>query len=488
MTRETIRYEVEGKIAWLWGAAFAILGVSIIMVVWFPLLHIRSAVSFNYNEGWNAYRQLMTAERQPLYGKPPALWMTNYPFLSFHIVGSLGALIGNMVLAGRIIAFFSMILIAAFAGGIVQLVSGSAQGGVYAGLCLFLWMATFTPELMAVNDPELLGAAVAGFGLLAYVKGPEGLLWVGLSALAFAASLFIKQDFIALPLSVALHLAVNRRWRALAVWLPAGFVAAILLTGLTFRLDGPWFFANLLQPRAYVLRNLGYNIAQYSVHFAAPLAVCGAFLIRDRGIPCRGLLFLLLLITHAVSIFFSGGDGVAQNIFSPPMIALAVAGAIALCSLSRSRNLALFAAVLAVPVLAGAAFVPFQVQKDLAAQRNLPAVAQAAQRAVTLLRSVNGPAICEDILLCLDAGKPLGFDPYFVKDQLLIGRLKEPDVLALLLSHRYAAIEIDGSVKAASRRRRFTRAFMQTLLTQYRPVLDSGIYSVFEPRAAISEQ
>lgn len=491
ISRKLITRKFDGKITWLWVAALTTLSVCVIMAIWFPLLSIRSLPSRNYNEGWNAYRQWMAAVGHPLYGEKPTLWTTNYPFLSFHIVGFLGAVIGSMVLAGRIIAVVSLTVTAVLVGGIVRVAAGSSRGGVYAGLCLFLWIATFSPDRRAMNDPELLGVAISTFGLFAYVKGPKSALWSGLSALAFTVGIFVKQDLLAFPLSIGVHLLVTRNWRALSVSVAVGIVATSLLLALTYYLDGPYLFVNLLKPRVYVVRNLAEESGHYLLHFWIPLVLFIALVIRDRNVPFRSFLFCLVGITHAAAIYFSGGDGVGANVFYQPLIAVVITCAIGICSLERVLPQTLWAykafiVVLVAPVLTGAVFVPFQLQNDLATQRHLSIVTKAAQNTITLLRSANGPAICEDILLCYEADKPLDYDPYFVNDQLLIGRLKESYVLTMLVSHHYAAIEIDGIVNTtslvATKRRRFTKAFMQTLLAEYRPVLTDGIYSVFEPR------
>src|SRR5271168_1176766 len=153
---ERVRQRLDARTGWWWAAALIAMGCCVAVVAWFPLAALTSLPSLNYNEGWNAYRQQMAFLGQPLYGQPPTLWITNYPFLSFHIIGALGGRIGNMVVAGRILAFISLVLIAVFSGGIVKAMTHSSRGGIYAGLCLFLWIATFTPDRRAMDDPELL--------------------------------------------------------------------------------------------------------------------------------------------------------------------------------------------------------------------------------------------------------------------------------------------------------------------------------------------
>ena len=467
----------------LWIAVLAALVVCVALVTWFPLLSIGRVTSINYNEGWNAYRQSMAAEGRPLYAAAPALWTTNYPFLSFHFVGALGSAIGDMVLAGRIVSAVSTAVVAVLTVGIVRALTGSTRAGLHAGLCLLLWIATFTPDRRAMDDPELLGLAFAAFGLFAYVLGSGRSGWLALSALAFAVGMFVKQDLFALPLSVGMHLLIKRRWSSLALWACTGLVAAAVLLWLTDIVDGPFFVADLLRPRRYMVENLVGNVLAYLLHFSAPLAV-GAVLLRRWGHADQPVLIILLVLTQFVSVLLSGGRGVAENIFLPAMLALAVVSGVALGATPARRPRALVAAML-VPALAGAAFVPSQLAKDLSARRDLPAFTADAHRTIKILRAADGPTMCEDILMCYRADKALDYDPFFVDDQLSIGRLAERDMLALLVSHHYAAIEIDGQVNLTppiARRRRFTASFMQTLSSTYRLIPGGGAYCVFEPR------
>ena len=144
-------------------------------------------------------------------------------------------------------------------------------------------------------------------------------------------------------------------------------------------------------------------------------------------------------------------------------------------------------AALAIPVLAGAAFVPIVLAHDRAAFDRQHALAGSARRTIAMLRAANGPAICEDLLLCLQSGKPLDADPFFVHDQLATGRLSQAEILSMLAQHRYAAIEIDGAVDAAAPavgRTRFDRAFMASLLSHYRLVRVDRYHSLLEPRGS----
>jgi hypothetical protein len=444
-------------------------------VAWFPLLSITSLPARSYNEGWNAYRQWMTVAGVPLYGAPSGLWTTNYPFLSFHLIGLIGGARDKMVLAGRAVCFASLVVAALLAGGIVRKIAGGWAGAVYAALLLFAGLGAFYGTGRAVDDPEMLGVAFAMLGLFAYLRAAR-LSAVAFAAAAFALSLFTKQDLLVFPLSVALHLLMTRNWRGFAVFAGAGVVVAGGLLALSYHLDGVYFLADLFRPRAYALRNLSTETLHYLLHFAVPLVIAVAVLRRAEGLPYRGLLIILLLCSNAVAVCFSGGDGVASNIFYPALIADVLACVCGLCWLEREGRY--FAAALVVTTLAVALIVPFQLYADVRAQQLLPAATVQVLQAVALLRDAQGPAICEDLLICYESGKPMDYDPYYVGDQILIGRIREDDVLAMLATQHYAVIQTAGRPEG-----RFTPAVVRMMLARYRQVMGGADYSVFVPRA-----
>jgi len=153
---------------------------------------------------------------------------------------------------------------------------------------------------------------------------------------------------------------------------------------------------------------------------------------------------------------------------------------IAICWLAREGGQ--FQTALVITTVAGALMVPFQIHTDIAAWKRLPAATKTAQQTIAFLKSTNGPAICEDLLLCYEAGKPMDYDPYYVKDQILIGRVPESTIQALLMAHHYTAIQINDKSLALRKGGRFTASFLQVFLRQYRPVFAGQTYIIFVPR------
>src|SRR5262249_61593877 len=83
-----------------WWIAFACLTVIAYLFLWWPLERTPLFMEVNYNEGWNAYNQQRAADGVPLYGKPPLYYHTNYPAVSFHLIGILGKAAGAIKTTG----------------------------------------------------------------------------------------------------------------------------------------------------------------------------------------------------------------------------------------------------------------------------------------------------------------------------------------------------------------------------------------------------
>ena len=63
-----------------------------------------------YNEGWNAYHAAAAMTGGTLYPRAPSLMVNNYPPLSFFIVGAVGRLVGDMIVAGRVVSLVSTLV------------------------------------------------------------------------------------------------------------------------------------------------------------------------------------------------------------------------------------------------------------------------------------------------------------------------------------------------------------------------------------------
>src|SRR5258708_25428438 len=78
--------------------AFALIAILSVSRIWLIPAHFSS----DPNEGWNAFQAARAIGTGPLYSGPQALTGNNYPPLSFYLVGWAGRLLGDPIVAGRV--------------------------------------------------------------------------------------------------------------------------------------------------------------------------------------------------------------------------------------------------------------------------------------------------------------------------------------------------------------------------------------------------
>jgi len=142
-------------------------------------------------------------------------------------------------------------------------------------------------------------------------------------------------------------------------------------------------------------------------------------------------------------------------------------------------------------------FVPGQLRRDRQEMRLLPTSAAEFDSAVHVLKANPGSAICESILLCYEADKPLEFEAFAVREQVRTGATREADVLELLKTHHFQTIQVElrsdeesldvtelraslnSDQHAPDTERRFSPAFMGELLKDYHFSLRTSTMAVF---------
>jgi hypothetical protein len=509
-----------------WNAVLVVQAIMVIVLFRFPLAYTAAHVDRNYNEGWNAYRQQMAADGIPLYGQPPRYTATNYPPLSFHLIGLLGTVTGNMNATGRWVSVVALLLCSLSIAGIARRISGDWRAGAYGALCFLLWFDAYFETRVGVNDPQLFGTVFALAGLCAYVRWPESARGLTVSAIAFAIGLFIKLNLLAFPLAVGAHLLLRRSWKSLAVWTGALAVSCIALFALAAAVDGRYILTHLfVQPSVDWMRAWASSAAYWSV-FRAPIGACAAWSLWNAKSTLCSVLVQCAAIALALAIVFSGGSGVDVNVFTDFTIVLAIVVGIGACDLARlTEHLpvpALLVVVALIPLMdpetalailvtvAAGALVfrngrlaepriltaaMFVLLLSVATLLPLESIRQAVvtrppvqdyergfESGIEFLRARPGLALCESLLMCYEAGKPLFYDAHGVSLQVATGRLKEDELDRLLESGVLRTIEIDGADIQPKRRLRFSAAFMRKLLERYTVAVQNSQSTLLVPR------
>lgn len=305
-----------------WWVAQATLAFVALLVTWMPVLRMSRHFEINLNEGWNAYRARMADHGIPLYGSPPRFTSTNYPPLSFHLVGFAGRITGDYVRAGRRISLISIVVLALLIAVFVRQLTNRWNPGIYAALTFLIWLGLFQDNRIGMNDPQLFAMTINLFGLYAYAAHRHSRKWLCVSALAFAISVFTKHNLIAFPLAAGAHLLFTRSWRGLAIWIGVLGVTGAVLTALTMIIDGPYFLAHMNLSRPYYIWDFTQKVSNYATMVQIPIAVAfvwSAFHFADAS---RNLLMSAWICATAVALIFTSGYGVDGNIYFDSFVAL----------------------------------------------------------------------------------------------------------------------------------------------------------------------
>lgn len=412
------------------------------------LLLLPAHVSFNPNEGWNAFQAAHALGGGVLYPAPGGLTGDNYPPLSFYVVGGLGRLVGDPIVAGRGVALFSLLAVAAavFAGVRRLGAPGASPSAAALGALVFLaFNATQFRGYLAMNDPQWLAHALmtAGFVLLIPRRAGEdpGLARAAAAAALMAAGGLVKHNLVALPLAATLWLALHHR-RDLLAWLAVGAAAVGAAAALMALAYGPAVFTDLLAgDRRYAVARMGK--ALLPVLAVTPLvALSTRLLAARRADPRLDLLLLALGLAVPLGVVQRSGEGVNVNAHFEALIVACMAGAAALQLPGRPLRgpwrLAAWALLLPFVVL-----LPLTARAERLEFAGEAAAARAWEDMRARIAAAPGPAACETLALCYWAGKDFELD-VFLYGQHVTRTRDASALLRALDAHRFAAVELDA--------------------------------------------
>ena len=300
--------------------------------------------------------------------------------------------------------------------------------------------ATLLRPYLAMNDPQWLALAVMLGGLWLVVPRQPGAALpparAAVAALVFLLGGLIKQNLVAFPLAVTAWLLWHHR-RAAVAWIVAALGGLVVAIGCCAALYGTVFFADLLAaPRHYSIARmaaLGWPL----VAIAAPMLVaCAPLMRRRKGDTRLDLVLLMLAFSLPLGLVQQSGQGVDVNADMEAVVALAMAGGVAL-GLSRKPLTAL---LLAAPVAAMLPAALLDERDEFAARDRQRATWSVVQRRID---HANGPVICGLPAFCYWAGRDMGLDVFLYGQRVLV--LHDGQALEhALAAHRFALIELDA--------------------------------------------
>jgi 4-amino-4-deoxy-L-arabinose transferase-like glycosyltransferase len=432
-------------------------------------------VPFDPNEGWNAaFAHAVLATGSP-YPPAQSLMINNYPPLSFYLVAAVSKVTGDAIVAGRIVALAALFAVALGIETAARRMGCSRLEALFAAL-LFTAGLMLTTDYVGMDDPQLLGHAVAMGGLLLALHEPRTPRLMVASALLLVLAFFVKHNLIVLPAALALWLLLADRRHAVT-FIVSGLVFLLLGLGLFKQIYGIGLLSQIDSARTYTLANIGSGLAQW-LPWGAILAA-GAILLFPSGRRDRHavLCAIYALVAVVFGAYFLGGTGVDANALFDADIALALCAGLLMNRLQFPLWQGAAAILYAIPLLVGlwTLEAPWRTSDywlhPLANERS------DAAGEIALIRAANGPTLCEMLSLCFWAGKPAEADIFNLEQSYLTGARSDAGLVRAIEAKHFALIQFEQLTPFP-----LTPAIHRALLKNYRIVRSDDDRVFLAPR------
>ena len=416
--------------------------VGVLAVMLGSLHHTFLRIPVDNNEGWNAYHAQLALSGGDLYPPADSLISTNYPPLSFFMVGFAGKLIGDNIIAGRLISILSLLAVAINVFWLTRLLGGERFFAAFSSLLFLLYVGANAAVYVAMNDPQWLGQAFTTSGAVFFLIAQERkqpMRYVLASSLLCVIGVLIKQNLVVLPLVLFVWSLFNGR-RHLWAWTLLSVALGSILLLLPILKYGPVMLQDIfLHQRVISVRKFESNVMRFVMPLV-PLLIYAAMLSvampRDRRIRFA---LVYVLMAGAAGLFFLSGELCDVNIVFDLLIALCISAGLFgghVTSLLTenyrpwSAAVALILASVCLPAVGQSILDSHErVRED---HRLQPAY----QQLIRQLALSPGPVACEMTSLCYWAGKSFELDAHNYLEKIKKGKVA-PDLLKKLIDEEF---------------------------------------------------
>ncbi len=427
----------------------------------------------NYNEGWNVYNAVRVSQGLPLYPERFGWTSVNYPMLSFAVMAGLHRFTHDFLFTARVVSILSLLAGAVLVAALLRSVGVRNRPALLAGLFCWSVFCAEADRYVGMDDPQLLAQAVFLLTLLLYVRHRRRPLFLVAAALLFVVALCLKHNLIDIPFAVFLDLLFVSA--ELAGWFLT-WLLVFLSVAVWFNVHfgGHFFLPQMLTPRRYFLSKVPGQLRDVLGPILVPVLLAAAAAWKQRFDPRRRLILLMLGTALVLGSYFSGGSGVATN-------------ALFTCLVAVSLSIGLF---LDDPTLAGTlqpnltfqnlapafCFVWLLLPLAFSGNWNIPTrwkelqVQQAGfKQDVSFLRDHPGPALCESLLECYEAGKPYLYDPFNATRLVWFGKLNSQVLIEQLRRGRFSVVQADAPLDEQDtvQKERFAPEIRKAILGAY---------------------
>ena len=433
---------------WIWPIAVVSIAIGCIDLIE-PIVNLPYHVPRAYNEGWVAYWANAAVSRDAtLYPPLNATISDNYPPGGFLIVGLLGRLVGDPIVAGRALCLVSFLVVALNIALWLRLNGVRKPVAVLSGAGFVMTLDALSHNVIGANDPEWFAHALVTTGLLLLWRDASSAARLSVSAALTVFGEWVKHLGISLPIALMIWLATSKR-DALRRWLLVASAFAAVLLVATVAVWGPGFFPDVLDaPRRF---SVGHAlVAAYTVLPAIlPILCLAALTIRKYRTSEAGRFSIrYLFVACFVAGIASCGEGVGENAFFDVAIAASLAAGLALedmlsIVLSGQRLDKLSKAAVLVPAAICLAWTPFALRANVWRLNSLAQRIGQTPADIAFIESRGGHgAACENLALCFWSGVPFNLDFFNFGQKLQTQRIPLGVCEQLFDGTRYTLIQM----------------------------------------------
>ncbi len=438
-------FSIAQALVWI---TLAMLLAFSLVALYYPVVRAFYRYEINYNEGWNVYVTQAAMQHRDLY--PAKRGGAGYPFLSFYLVGYLSHFNGNYLLTGRLLSLLALLVSCVLVGLIVKRLTGGWGAAVFGGaFCLGL-VCSRTPLYVGVDDPQMLAHPFVLFGLWLYLgDSPSTRRIAGITSL-FVLGGNIKHNLLPAPVSVLSDLFTTSLGKAVRFMVFGVLFLALSIT-VNMLVGGPSFISSMLAPRPYSLESARGAFFSFYSPQGLPLAVSAFWSIWQLKNPQTRVISFYFFSSLLIGVAFAGGAGVNVNTFFDNFFAMSIIMGASLDSLWKAPIPSLGKGGgwrFLVPVLLYSMVIMAYVPRGLTMPKmlsDLPLRQRLFDQEVSFLVAQPGPAICEKLMLCYDAGKPYTLSPFNLHVRARRG-VRNDELVKQIAEKKYGAIQTDTPV------------------------------------------
>jgi hypothetical protein len=242
-------------------------------------------------------------------------------------------------------------------------------------------------------------------------------------------------------------------------------------------------------PRTYSLASLAGSTVTYVLFFQAPLAAVLILILRKPAADMWPVPVLAFVLAHSVGIVYTAGTGAAVNHLFDAVVSICLIVGLALPDIeSAAAKLPYPAAFLAVSLIApfflsSLAVLPQRIPDDWNRFQSRSQMEASFAAAQSFVRGRSGDAMCESLLVCYAAGKPITWDPFVIGQLIQSKKLDDNRVLSVLANRGFSVIQIDLKYnELLDSREHISPSFTKQLLASYQLALRTPDFALFVPR------